>query len=59
MSISCCMVVVVVVVVVVVCLFWGTIMRPYCNCMGYGLLYGGCFAVAVASVVVVVVVVWL
>ena len=30
--------------------------RPYCNCMGYGLLYGGCFAVAV---VVVVVVVWL
>ena len=41
------------------CLFWGTIMRPYCNCMGYGLLYGGCFAVAVAAVVVVVVVVWL
>ena len=38
-------------------------MRPYCNCMGYGLLCGGCFAVAVAVavvvVVVVVVVVWL
>ena len=27
-------------------------MRPYCNCMGYGLLYGGCFAVAVVAVVV-------